>query len=179
MEKTKWTWDGKAAATIVGIGIIAVFVVLSHIERSGPQVTPSGEPVSDISWSDIKFRFIDGINTSGLTSVQADEARKQQAKNEEEYARWWEQDAKGKWIRWRGTVKDVTLHKDDGAVTVTVDMGGGYTFGSDVWLYVDQASKEKALKLSKDSYVTFMAKLERIPQRFDYSWVTLKDAIIE
>jgi hypothetical protein len=70
---------------------------------------------------------------------------------------WW-QDYRGKWVRWRGSVNNVS----SGGAKIKIDMGEG-SWGSDVVLIVTPDSKEKAAGLNKDAYVTFVGRMSEQP----------------
>ena len=110
--------------------------------------TASGKPVSQITWSEVHSKFIN-VDTD-LTSAQRE-------KLERDRKQWW-QDYRGKWVRWRGSVNNVS----SGGAKVKIDMGEG-SWGSDIVLIMTPESKEKAAGLNKDSYVTFVGRISEQP----------------
>jgi len=110
--------------------------------------TASGKPVSPFTWSEVHSKFIK--TDTDLTSAQRD-------KLEKDRKQWW-QDYRGKWVRWRGSVNNVS----SGGSKVKIDMGEG-SWGSDIVLIVTPDSKERAAGLNKDSYVTFVGRMGEQP----------------
>ena len=64
----------------------------------------------------------------------------------------------GKWVRWNGSINNVSR----GGTTVKIDMGEG-SWASDIVLAVSPASREKATGLSKDTYITFVGRMNDQP----------------
>jgi hypothetical protein len=64
--------------------------------KSEPKQKPatSGKSVSEITWSEVHKKF---IKTEKLTSAQKE-------KLEKDRKQWWQENYKGKWVRWRGGV---------------------------------------------------------------------------
>jgi hypothetical protein len=110
--------------------------------------TASGNPVSQITWSEVHSKFVK--TDTDLTSAQRE-------KLEKDRKQWW-QDYRGKWVRWRGSVNNVS----SGGSKVKIDMGEG-SWGSDLVLVVTPDSKERAAGLNKDSYVTFVGRMGEQP----------------
>jgi hypothetical protein len=111
--------------------------------------TPGGKPVSEITWSEVQSNF--GKMDPGLTSAQREKLQK-------ERKQLWQADYRGKWVRWGGSVNNVS----SGGSKVKIDMGEG-SWGSDVVLIVAPDSKGTAAELDKDSYVTFVGRMSEQP----------------
>lgn len=119
--------------------------------KSEPKQKPtaSGKPVSEITWSDVQNKFI---------KLDPDLTSAQREKLEKDRKQWWQESYRGKWVRWRGSVNNVS----SGGSKVKIDMGEG-SWGSDIVLIVTPDSKEKAAGLNKDSYVTFVGRISEQP----------------
>jgi len=119
--------------------------------KSEPKQKPtgSGKPVSEITWSDVQSKFI---------KLDPDLTSAQREKLEKDRKQWWQESYRGKWVRWRGSVNNVS----SGGSKVKIDMGEG-SWGSDIVLIVTPDSKEKAAGLNKDSYVTFVGRISEQP----------------
>ena len=105
--------------------------------------------MSEITWSEVHKKFVQIDNH--LTSAQ-------RSKLEKDRKQWWQEGFRGKWVRWRGSVKNVS---SEGS-TVKIDMGEG-SWGADVGLLVIPDSKEKAIGLNQDSYVSFVGRMREQP----------------
>ncbi len=112
-------------------------------QKEGPKV------VSEITWGEVHKKFVQIDNH--LTSAQ-------RSKLEKDRKQWWQEGYRSKWVRWRGTVKNVS---SEGS-TVKIDMGEG-SWRADVVLTVTPDSKEKAIGLNQDSYVSFVGRMSEQP----------------
>ncbi|MGO9118665.1 MAG: hypothetical protein ACLQPD_13800 [Desulfomonilaceae bacterium] len=119
--------------------------------KSEPKEKPtaSSKAVSEIPWSEVHKKFI--RKDHDLTSAQKD-------KLEKDRKQWWN-DYKGKWVRWKGSVQNVP----SGGAAVYIDMGEGSWVMQDIILRVAPESREKALGLNKDSYITFVGRMDEQP----------------
>ena len=117
--------------------------------RKRDEKITSGQGISGITWSEVHRKFIE-IDTH-LTTAQKE-------KLEKDRRQWWQQDYRGKWVRWRGSVKNVLA----GGSTVKIDMGKG-SWGADIELNVAPDSRERAIGLNANSPVTFVGRMSEQP----------------
>ncbi|MGB6064670.1 MAG: hypothetical protein WBG50_07655 [Desulfomonilaceae bacterium] len=123
-----------------------IWVVAVLLLCSSSQLFALEREYSNISYLNIRSKFI--RPGSRLTDIQQEEAWKTFT---------------GRWIRWTGTVRDVSVNW--GALTISVDMGAG-SVGSDILLYPTDASIEAARKLPRGQRIFFAGHLDGRPGGF-------------
>ena len=164
---------------VLGIALVVVFFSVSYTSagwfdkkpaQEPPKAAPKEQPkpapapppatkaptppskgpkvVSEITWTEVHKKFIK--KDSDLTSAQKE-------KLERDRKTWWN-DYRGKWVKWQGSVRNVP----SGGTTIYIDMGEG-SWMQDIILNLAPEAKEKAIELSKSSYITFVGRMEEQP----------------
>ena len=110
------------------VGLLALGAV-GHMIEDNPQKKTAPEPqqqgpkvVSEITWSEVRNKFIEKVKVSSdLTSAQEE-------KMKTDIPKWWNESYRGKWVQWKGSVKNVR----SGGSSIDIKMDEGFWWEADI-----------------------------------------------
>lgn len=152
-NKKNWSAGGKNRWKVIGLWVV-VLVVLSNGSKNESKDSQPLNNTSKVSQSFSRENLQDDISWYEVDRIYNISSNASELQKDKE----WEK-LKGKKVQWSGYVSEVS-NGLLGGLTLQIKMNPS-TFTSDLIIDLKSSEKEKASKLSKDMYVTFVGTLDR------------------